>query len=384
MIKEKILKKLEKLEHGFLEITLPDNSKIFFGKNKEEVNANIKINNLDLIELVISKGDIGFGEAYINEMFETSDLANLLEFFSLNQKQIDDLFYGKRFLSFLFSIKNFLRKNNIKGSKKNISVHYDLGNSFYEKWLDKTMTYSSGIFEENETLEESQVKKYQRIISQLNQTKKRVLEIGCGWGGFINEASKNGFEVLGLTLSKEQLAYTQNLITSQKLNSLAVFKDYRHEIGKFDNIVSIEMFEAVGKEYWNSYFEKIKSCLKKDGKAVIQTITIDDLAYQKYQKTSDYIREYIFPGGFLPTKTIFENLASKNGLKTIDKFEFGNSYNRTLEIWLMNFDKVKNEILELGFDEKFIRKWRFYLAYCMAGFRSKRVSVVQFTLKHDD
>lgn len=384
MIKEKILQKLEKLEHGFLEIILPDNSKIFFGKNQEEINADIKINNLDLIELVISKGDIGFGEAYINEMFETSNLANLLEFFSLNQKQIDDLFYGKRILSFLFSIKNFFKKNNIRGSKKNIAVHYDLGNSFYEKWLDKTMTYSSGIFEKNETLEESQIKKYQRIILQLNQTKKRVLEIGCGWGGFINEASKNGFEVLGLTLSKEQLAYTQNLITSKKLNSLAVFKDYRHENGKFDNIVSIEMFEAVGKEYWNSYFEKIKNCLKKDGRAVIQTITIDDLAYKKYQKTSDYIREYIFPGGFLPTETIFENLALKNNLKLIDKFEFGNSYNKTLEIWLMNFDKVKNEILELGFDEKFIRKWRFYLAYCMAGFRSKRVSVVQFTLKHND
>ena len=384
MIKEKILKKLEKLEHGFLEITLPDNSKLSFGNNKTELEANIKINNLELIELVISKGDIGFGEAYINQMFETSDLANLLEFFSLNQKQIDDLFYGKKILSLIFSIKNFFRKNNLKGSKKNISTHYDLGNSFYEKWLDKTMTYSSGIFKNDESLQESQVNKYQKIISQLNQNGKKVLEIGCGWGGFINEASKNRFEVFGLTLSKEQLAFTQNLITKQNLNSLAVFKDYRHETGKFDNIVSIEMFEAVGKEYWDSYFKQIKSCLKQDGVAVIQTITIDDLAYKKYHKTSDYIREYIFPGGFLPTKTIFENLALKNGLKTIDKFEFGESYDKTLEIWLMNFDKVKSEILELGFDEKFIRKWRFYLAYCMAGFRSKRVDVVQFTLKHND
>lgn len=383
MIDQKILKKFEKIEHGFLEIKLPNQKVLRFGNFESQLRADIKIKDNHLIDLVVLKGDIGLGQGYIENLFETSDLANLLYFFTINQKQIESFFYGKKLFTVFYAIKHFLRGNNIKGSRKNISHHYDLGNSFYSLWLDPSMTYSSGIFAGSESLEESQKQKYSRIISQLTNGGRDVLEIGCGWGGFMEEAAKNGFNVLGLTLSQEQLHFAQNRMQRQNLTSQAILKDYRHEDGKFDNIVSIEMFEAVGKKYWHDYFAKIKNCLKANGKAVVQTITIDEEAYKNYEKTSDFIREFIFPGGFLPTKSDFEKIAKNNGLKVCDRFEFGSSYDQTLALWLENFEKVKPQILKLGFDESFIRKWRFYLAYCMAGFRGKRIDVVQYSLVHD-
>lgn len=382
MIKEQILKKLEQLENGFLEVELPNKEKLYFGQKDSALKADIKIKDLSMIDLVIAKGDIGFGKSYIEDLFETSDLVKLLYFFSLNQEKINHLIYGQKFFTFIYSLKNLLRINNNKGSKKNISFHYDLGNDFYSLWLDETMTYSSGIFFHEEGLHQAQEQKYQRILDHINQSGKSILEIGCGWGGFMEAAAKKGFEVQGLTLSKEQLKFANERCAAQNLNSHAIFRDYRDEKNTFDNIVSIEMFEAVGQEYWNQYFSKVKNCLKPEGKAVIQTITISEDAFEKYQKTSDYIREFIFPGGFLPTKTIFKNLAQNNQLKTIDSFEFGSSYDKTLCIWLNNFDSVKNQILSLGFDEKFIRKWRFYLAYCAAAFRSGRIDVVQYSFSH--
>lgn len=382
MIKDNLLKKFEQLENGFLEIKLPNKKNLQFGNPNSEIKADIEIRDMRLIDLVIAKGDIGLGQGYIESMFESSDLASLLYFFTINQKQVENLFYGKRLFSIFFSLKNMLRYNNLKGSKKNISHHYDLGNDFYSLWLDPSMTYSSGIFQNCDSLDESQKQKYQRIINQLNPTGRQVLEIGCGWGGFMEEGSKSGLDVLGLTLSQEQLHFSQNRMRKQNFKSQAVLKDYRHEAGKFDNIVSIEMFEAVGKEYWNSYFSQIKSCLKDSGKAVVQTITIDEDAYHKYEKTSDFIREFIFPGGFLPTKSEFEKIAQDNNLQVADKFEFGQCYDKTLATWLKNFDAAKEKIIYLGFDESFIRKWRFYLAYCMAGFRGQRIDVVQYSLTH--
>jgi cyclopropane-fatty-acyl-phospholipid synthase len=257
-----------------------------------------------------------------------------------------------------------------------------LGNDFYSLWLDETMSYSSGIFCESDCLKKSQENKYQRILDQINKNGSKILEIGCGWGGFINQASIQGFEVKGLTLSNEQKSYADQLIKNKNLSAQIALQDYRHEKDKFDNIVSIEMFEAVGKEYWNEYFSKIKECLKSDGKAVIQTIAIGDEFYKKYIKTSDYIREYIFPGGFLPSPKIFNMLAKKNGLKVIEEFRFGDSYSKTLLKWLDNFNAVQNKIIELGYDHEFIRKWQFYLAYCAAGFESKRTDVIQYSLIH--
>ncbi len=382
MINQKILKKFEKIECGFLEIKLPNQKVLHFGKASSKPMADIVIKDLRLIDLVVLKGDIGLGQGYIENLFETSDLANLLYFFTLNQKQVESFFYGKKLFTIFYAIKHFLRGNNIKGSRKNISHHYDLGNEFYSLWLDSSMTYSSGIFKNSESLEESQRQKYLRIIAELDNGGKDILEIGCGWGGFMEEASKSGFNVLGLTLSQEQLNFTQSRMQRQNLISKATLKDYRHEEGKYDNIVSIEMFEAVGKKYWSDYFSKVKQCLKPNGKAVVQTITIDENIYESYEKTSDYIREFIFPGGFLPTKSGFEKIAQSNGLKICNRFEFGSSYDNTLAIWLENFEASKSKILEMGFDEAFIRKWRFYLAYCMAGFRSGRIDVVQYSLIH--
>lgn len=382
-MENKIFKYLENAKNGYLVIKTPCGNEIDVGDKNSYVKADITINDWSLIDLVLLKGDIGFGQAYIQGIFSTSKIENLLLFISLNQEELEPLFHSNLLYSAFFVVKNIFKKNSLKGSKKNITYHYDLGNDFYSLWLDESMSYSSGIFYDDESLAKSQDNKYQRILDQIDQKNSKILEIGCGWAGFINWACKNGHNVKGLTLSNEQKAYSEKLIKDKKLNAKIALQDYRLEDGKFDNIVSIEMFEAVGKKYWDNYFIKIKECLKPSGKAIIQTIVIDDKFYKKYLKTSDYIREYIFPGGFLPSPEIFKKLAKKHGLKVEDEFFFGQSYAKTLLKWLENFNKVKNEVLKLGYNEEFIRKWQFYLAYCAAGFNSKRTNVVQYSLTHD-
>jgi cyclopropane-fatty-acyl-phospholipid synthase len=381
-MENKIFKHLEKAKNGYLKINTPCGNEIEVGDKNSQTQADIKINDWALIDLVLSKGDIGFGEGYIKGLFATSNISNLLLFISLNQKELEPLFHSNILYSAFFGLKNLFKKNSIKGSKKNIQYHYDLGNDFYSLWLDKTMSYSSGIFDKEDSLIKSQSNKYQRILSQINQNGSQILEIGCGWGGFISEASTKGYEVKGLTLSSEQKLYSEQLIKDKKLNSYIALQDYRLEQDKFDNIVSIEMFEAVGKKYWDDYFAKIKECLKKEGRAVVQTITIGDEFYKKYLKTSDYIREYIFPGGFLPSPSIFNQLAKKHDLYVLDEFRFGESYAKTLLKWLENFNKSKSKIINLGYSQEFIRKWQFYLAYCAAGFNSKRTDVIQYSLTH--
>ena len=382
-MKNQIFRQLEKAKYGHLQIYTPCNNKINIGDKASNINADIKIHDWALIDLVLSKGDIGFGEGYINGLFTTSNIADLLLFVSLNQKQLDPLFHSNILYSAFFGIKNLFKKNSIKGSKKNIEYHYDLGNDFYSTWLDNTMSYSSGVFDKEDCLLKSQKNKYQRILKQINQNGSQILEIGCGWGGFIKEASDKGYHIKGLTLSSEQKSYSDQLIKDQKLNAHIALQDYRLEQGKYDNIVSIEMFEAVGKKYWDTYFSQIKKCLKKEGRAVIQTITIGDEFYKNYLQTSDYIREYIFPGGFLPSPSIFSKLAKKHGLHIVDEFKFGKSYEKTLLKWLNNFNKAQDKIINLGYNQQFIRKWQFYLAYCAAGFNSKRTNVIQYCLAHD-
>jgi cyclopropane-fatty-acyl-phospholipid synthase len=381
-VQSKILKHLEKAKYGYLQISTPSENNIEIGDKNSDLKADLQILNWEMIDLVLLKGDIGFGESYIKQFFTTSNIADLLLFISLNQHELQPLFHSNFLYSTIFKIKNLLKKNSLKGSKKNIEYHYDLGNDFYKLWLDKTMSYSSAIFAQEDCLATSQNNKYQRILAELNQQGKDILEIGCGWAGFIKQASKQGFNVKGLTLSSEQKKYSEEIIAKEKLNAQIALQDYRLENGKFDNIVSIEMFEAVGKQYWHEYFAKIKQALKKEGKAVIQTITIADEFYNKYLKTSDYIREYIFPGGFLPSENIFKNLAKKNGLAIINEFKFADSYQKTLLIWLENFNQVSQKIINLGYNQEFIRKWQFYLAYCAAGFASKRTNVIQYSLAH--
>lgn len=381
-MENKILKHLDKIKNGYLVIKTPCGNEIDVGNKNSDVRADIQINSWDVVDLVLTKGDIGFGEAYIKGIFSTTKIDDLLLFILINQQELEPLFHSNIFYSIFFGIKNLFKKNSLKGSKKNIEFHYDLGNDFYSLWLDETMSYSSGIFKEGSSLKESQINKYQRILDHLSSGKK-ILEIGCGWGGFINEANQKGFEVKGLTLSKEQKAWADKLIEDKKIKSKTALQDYRHEQEEFDNIVSIEMFEAVGKEYWDDYFLKIQQCLKREGRAVIQTIVIGDEFYTKYLKTSDYIREYIFPGGLLPCPRVFKSLAKKYGLKVVDEFAFGDSYRQTLLKWLDKFNEEKEAVLKLGYDEEFIRRWQFYLAYCAASFAAQRTDVIQYVLEHD-
>jgi cyclopropane-fatty-acyl-phospholipid synthase len=379
MLKHKIFDKLQKSQNGYLEIITPEKNKIKIGDAKSNLQANIIIKDWALLNAVNKFGDIGLGESYIHGLFETDDLIALLSFFVLNQKQLEDIFHGNIFFSFFGFIRNIFKKNTIKGSKKNISFHYDISNDFYQIWLDNSMTYSSAIFNENETLSIAQENKYQRILQNLND-KENILEIGCGWGGFMEEASKKGRMVKGLTLSEKQAQFANNRLKAQNLPGNIALQDYRHETKKFDNIVSIEMFEAVGKQYWEDYFKQINYCLEDGGKAMIQTITIKDDIFDKYNNSNDFIRKYIFPGGALPSKSIFKNLSLNCGLKIDNEFSFGESYFKTLKIWLENFNQNLHKINKLGFNQQFIRKWQFYLAYCAAGFYGKRTDVMQYCL----
>lgn len=382
-MKNIILKKLDKAQYGFLKIEMSDGEIIEIGNKSYDLHADIKILNNDLFDLVLLKGDIGFGEAYIKGYFETTKIENLLLFILQNQTEFEKIFHSNFLYSIFFNIKNFFKRNSLKGSLKNIEYHYDLGNDFYKLWLDQTMSYSSAIYEnQNESLIDAQKNKYQRILKQLNQDGKHILEIGCGWGGFINAAEALDYNVKGLTLSKQQKSYTDALIKKNNFQSKTELLDYRNETGKFDNIVSIEMFEAVGQKYWHTYFQKLKNCLKSDGVAVVQTITIADQCYNKYKKTSDYIREYIFPGGFLPSEEIFKNIAAENGLKIIDEYGFADSYAKTLLTWLDTVNQVSDKIIKLGYDDYFIKKWQFYLAYCAASFTGKRTNVLQYSMIH--
>jgi cyclopropane-fatty-acyl-phospholipid synthase len=368
---------LENIKHGSIEIELPNQASKKFSSQIKEPQAHLKIKDLAMIDECLLGGDIALGETYINDMWESNDLANLLLFFTLNSQALEQFFHAHKFKMIWLYLQAMFRKNTHRGSKKNIQFHYDLGNDFYQLWLDSSMTYSSGIFDEESNLAQAQKNKYQRILSKLSN-KKNILEIGCGWGGFASEAVLQGYNVTGLTLSKEQKKYANNLGLGDDFK--IKLQDYRAEENKYDNIVSIEMFEAVGRQYWDTYFKTIKSCLNKGGKAAIQTITIDDEVAKSYKNRVDFIQKYIFPGGVLPSKSEFTKLAKDNDLEIVDSFAFGIDYQKTLLIWLENFDKVKSQILDLGFNLEFIRKWRFYLAYCAAGFGAKRVDVMQFEL----
>jgi cyclopropane-fatty-acyl-phospholipid synthase len=271
-------------------------------------------------------------------------------------------------------------QNTLKGSRKNIHAHYDLGNDFYKLWLDQTMTYSSAIFhDQNDDLEKAQHSKYDRIINRLGAS-GRVLEIGCGWGGFAERALQTrDYAIKGLTISNEQHAFATERLGQKAEIAL---EDYRLQTGRYDNIVSIEMFEAVGENYWPLYFNKLKSLLADNGKALVQTITIGEDYFDRYRQGGDAIRTFIFPGGMLPSPKRFEEESVKAGFKLTDAFAFGQDYARTLELWLERFEERLGEVRALGFDEKFIRMWRFYLTSCIASFKIGRTNVMQMELQH--
>jgi cyclopropane-fatty-acyl-phospholipid synthase len=372
---------LSEIEYGSLTISLPTGlKKEFFGK-KFGPNADIKILNEEVITAIIVGGDVAFGESYIDGMWDSSDLAKLLTFLTLNSQSLEKFFHAQKLQALILFIKSLFTKNTKRGSKKNIRAHYDLGNEFYRLWLDKTMTYSSALFGGEEiSLSAAQKKKYQQILSNLKEG--NILEIGCGWGGFAQEAAENGKEITCVTISPKQREFAQNRMSDLGLENLVKInlQDYREEKKIYDNVVSIEMFEAVGKEYWDTYFQKLNDVLKSGGKAILQIITIDEEVFKDYKNRVDFIQKHIFPGGVLPSKTVIRSLAKNHGFSLNSELEFGRDYAKTLEIWLNNFDSKKLEIKNMGFSEEFIRKWRFYLCYCIAGFLSARTDVVQFEL----
>lgn len=378
---DQLFRRLDKLESGCLKVTTPDGkTRIFEGKSAGET-ANIELHNWRVVSNVVRKGDIGFAEDYRAGHWETDNLPALATLGLLNKNALSHFVGGSKLSAIKAMLSYLFRVNSIKGSKKNIHAHYDLGNDFYKLWLDPSMTYSSGIFRnEDDNLQQAQDNKYDRILDCLAKESGNILEVGCGWGGFAERAANRGdYDIKGITLSEEQHGYARDRLGSR---AEIVLEDYRHQTGKFDHIVSIEMFEAVGERYWPTYFKKIKDMLNENGKAVIQTITMNDKDFPRYRRGGDFIRSYIFPGGMLPSPSRFRQEAEKAGLKTNHEFCFGQDYATTLEKWLDVFDNKKEEVKALGFDEGFIRLWRFYLAGCIAGFRSGHTDVMQVELTH--
>ena len=378
---DQLFKRLDTLESGKLTVVTPDGqSRTFAGKQDGDC-AKLELKDWRVIQNMISKGDIGFAEDYRAGHWDTDNLVGLTTLGLVNRTALDKVIVGSQFSRALSMLSYLLRLNTIKGSRKNIHAHYDLGNDFYQLWLDPSMTYSAGIYHTpGESLEGAQYNKYDRILERLDTDKGSILEVGCGWGGFAQRAVTQGnFDLKGITLSTQQHDYA-----TQRLGGAAdiALEDYRHQSGTFDRIVSIEMFEAVGEKYWSTYFEKIAAMLKTNGKAVIQTITMNDRDFPRYRKGGDFIRSYIFPGGMLPSHARFKEEATKAGLRCYNEFFFGQDYARTLQEWLNAFDSKRDQVLAMGFDDGFIRLWRFYLAGCIAGFRAERTNVMQVELSH--
>ena len=374
---------LKMIKYGKIIVTDYDQSNHIFG-NDENLIVFVKINRSDFFKKIISKGSIGMAEAYMNNEFETDNLSKLIELTAKNI-EIVHKFSGILDLSFINYVKNIFNKNTKSNSKKNISKHYDLGNEFFSLWLDDTLTYSSAIFENDKLdLEKAQINKYKKLTSLIKpKIGDKVLEIGCGWGGFAEFIGKNYDVKLDcITISKKQFDYAKNRIYKIGLNEKINIKmqDYRDVKNKYNSIASIEMIEAVGQDYLKNYFQSIKKYLKDDGKAAIQAITIDDKLFNRYKKKEDFIQKYIFPGGFLPSKNSLVEHAKKTGLEFTQCNSYGVHYSNTLKIWREKFFKSWEHISKQGFDNTFKRMWNFYLSYCEAGFRSKNIDLIQFSL----
>ncbi len=377
----KLIQSLEKIHYGSLKLELPEKKSYFFKGSETGPSADITIHDHQVVLNLVTGGDIAFTKDYMAGLWDTSNLAHLIEFSLLNTKVLDQYIEGNQLLKLASRIGYFFRRNNLSGSKKNILAHYDIGNDFYSLWLDKSMTYSSAIFnDKNQTLEEAQKTKHDRILSKLKPN-SQILEIGCGWGSFMKRATEAGHTIKGITLSNDQKAWASEIL-KQDITAQVVIEDYRHQKEKFDHIVSIEMFEAVGESYWTTYFKTLKACLKDQGSAIVQTITVDNDHFEQYKRSADPIRSLIFPGGMLASAAVFEQYAKKSGLKIVDSYAFGQDYAKTLQHWLKTFDEKKSAILALGMDESFIRLWRFYLGACEGTFRCGRTNVFQFEITH--
>lgn len=373
---------LEKIRVGHLELKSPDGSTMLFKGESAGPHASIQIRDWSAIGNILKSGDIGLAEAYRDQKIDTPDLLSLLLLGLENQDILEKALHGDFWGTVFYRLRHLMNRNTRSGSKKNIHAHYDIGNDFYRLWLDPSMTYSSALFSSGqESLEEAQYQKYERLLDMLDIRRgDHLLEIGCGWGALAEHAARTrGCYVTGISLSKEQLEWARNRVIGTPAEGKTHFQflDYRDLIGKYDAIVSIEMFEAVGQSYWPSYFRKVSESLRPGGRAAIQTITIDNNRFDDYQRGTDFIQQYIFPGGMLPSPDRFESEVKSAGLKVNDFHGFGLDYAKTLRLWRENFESVVNDVRAQGFDEAFIRLWRFYFCYCEAGFLTKRTDVYQ-------
>ena len=380
---------LQRLRHGALTVQLPNGQLQHFGQAEAGVaSAVIHLHNWKPCAAALKSGDIGFAESYIAGDWSTPHLPELLQLLGANRQALDAAIYGHWAGRLLYRVKHWLNRNTRANSRKNIHAHYDLGNAFYQLWLDPSMNYSSAWFEGrlDGDLTQAQQAKVARALRQVELAPgQRLLEIGCGWGALAQKASAEfGAAVTGVTLSTEQLAFArQRLDTPDQAQRVDLrLQDYRDiDDGPYDAICSIEMIEAVGREYWPTYFETVQRLLKSGGKACIQSIVIDDGLFERYLRSTDFIQQYIFPGGCLPCPAEFRRQAEAAGLRVVDEFAFGIDYAETCRRWREAFLDQREAVLQLGFDERFIRIWEFYLAYCEAGFLCGDIDVRQYTLQ---
>ena len=375
---------LERIEHGWLLMTLPNGELLSFGHHGEPVEMRVK--DWATFDHVIARGDIGLGEAWFDGLWDSDHLARVLTLFALNREALGRAIHGNLLALAMARIRHLCRANTRSGSRRNIMAHYDLGNDFYALWLDRSMTYSSALYEGDaqRDLAAAQHAKYARIARVLRlQRDQPVIEIGCGWGGFAEVATRDrGARVHGVTLSPAQLAWARERAQRGGFDDRASFElcDYRDLRGQVSRIVSIEMLEAVGERWWPTYFAKVYGLLTVGGEAVVQTISIADDLFPRYRKGTDFIQQYVFPGGMLPSPSVFVDRAQRAGLQLRDDYRFGIDYAITLARWRETFEQHADALRALGFDTRFQRLWRFYLAYCEAGFRAGSIDVHQFHL----
>ena len=377
---------LKNIKHGHLEVIKMNGEVLKFGDPNEILKVSLEIKDESFIYNLIKSGSVGLGESYMKGFFTTNNLSDFIELTARNIGIIYK-FSGILDLTIINYIKRKFVKNTKTRSKENIARHYDLGNDFFSLWLDKSLTYSSAIFKEpDQDLFEAQKNKYQKLIDLLQPSSgSRVLEIGCGWGGFAEYLGTNYDVKLDcITISQRQFEFAKERIHKYGLNEKVniELKDYRDLKAKYDHIASIEMIEAVGQDYLNSYFNTIKNNLLPSGTAGIQAITIDDQLFDRYKNKEDFIQKYIFPGGFLPSKSELQNYVDKNGLKFNEYNSYANHYSETLIVWREIFNKKWDLIKKQGFDLKFKKMWEFYLSYCEAGFKSKNIDLIQFSLQN--
>lgn len=376
------LNAIEKAEFGSFTINTPDGKSYSYSGSQAGPNAEVHIHDWKAINAFLLSGDIGIAETYRDGRWDSPDIEAVMRFGLVNAEALKSIVYGSGIAQMIARLGYFFKRNTEKGSKKNIAAHYDLGNDFYSLWLDESMTYSSAIFAGQDDLTKAQNNKYDRMLKRINGSGE-LLEIGCGWGGLAERAiDKYDHSVKGLTLSEEQHKYATERLKKYNDSANIALQDYRREDKKFDSIVSIEMFEAVGEKYWDTYFGKVSSCLKSKGTAQIQTITIADEYFEDYRKSGDMIRSFIFPGGMLPSVEKFKHHAEKAGMRITDSFAFGKDYAETLRRWKQSFSLQEDKLDAMGYDLKFRRLWKLYLATCAASFEVGRTDVMQMELQH--